>query len=274
MIGKTKLRGPVKRHGGKHYLGKRIVSLFPKHRVYCEPFCGGAAVLLNKWRSAVEIAGDINLALIGFLTVLRDQPDELIRRLRAIPYDRRSFDWACETSGDHDLIESAERFMVKNRFSRGGLGRNFAWSERLRGGEPGDSHGWQTILAELPKIAARLQGVELHCTDAVDLIRRFDGPVTLNYIDPTYPAATRTAKKAYAHEMTDEDHLRLLDAILNVRGMVVLSGYHNAIYDDALRSWECSEVKMPNHSAQTKVKSRRVEVIWLNPACDRFGLRG
>jgi DNA adenine methylase len=274
MLTKTKLRPPVKWHGGKHYLAARIVSLFPNHRVYCEPFCGGASVLLNKWRSAVEIAGDINPALIGFLTVLRDRPDELIRRLRAIPYAPQSFQWACEASGDHDMIESAERFMVRNRFSRGGLGKGFAWSDRKRGGQPGDVNAWQTILTELPAIARRMQGVELHCADAVDLIRKSDSPDALHYCDPPYPHSVRTARSAYQHEMTDEDHLRLLDAILSVRGAVVLSGYRSAIYDDALRSWDRHEIEMANNSGQTKVKSRRVEVIWLNPACDRLELTG
>jgi DNA adenine methylase len=270
-----KLRPPLKWHGGKHYLAARIISLFPNHRTYCEPFCGALSVLLNKWRSAVEIAGDINPGLVNFLTVLRDHPEELIRRLRAIPYDRQSFVWACEAGGDHDQIEAAERFMVRHRFSRGGLGKDFAWSDRKRGGLPGDQNAWQTLVAkELPRIAARLQGVELHCADAVDLIRKSDGPEALHYLDPTYRHVTRTATNAYAHEMTDRDHERLLNAIVGLQGAVVISGYRSAMYDVTLRAWERFEFEMPNNSGQTKVKSRRVEVVWVSPGRDRFELRG
>jgi DNA adenine methylase len=108
-------------------------------------------------------------------------------------------------------------------------------------------NGWLTILAELSKIAARLRGVEIYHADAMDLIERFDGPETLLYIDPPYVLAARTARDAYKREMSDAAQKRLLDAILNVRGMVALSGYRNPLYDSALRSWERQEFEMTNN---------------------------
>src|SRR5207248_1650852 len=35
---------PLKWHGGKHYLARRIVALMPRHLHYCEPFFGGGSV--------------------------------------------------------------------------------------------------------------------------------------------------------------------------------------------------------------------------------------
>jgi DNA adenine methylase len=104
-----------------------------------------------------------------------------------------------------------------------------------------------TILAELPKIAARLRRVEIYLAYAMDLIERFDGPETLFYIDPPYVHAARTARDAYKHERSDAGHRWLLDEILNVRGIVALSGYGNLLDDSALRSWERHEFKMANN---------------------------
>ena len=268
------IRSLIKVHGGKSYLAKRIVSMFPSHRLYVEPYCGGLSVLLAKPRSPVEVAGDLNAALVHFWTTVRDRPAELADRVRSVPYLRESFEQAYEALEAVDPIDRAVAFLIRNRMSRGGLGKHFAWSERLRGGQPGDLNAWESIQRLLPAISARLQGVELYCGDALDLIERYDGESTLTYCDPPYPHSTRTVAACYTHEMSDADHERLLVAVKRAQGMVVLSGYRSAIYDAALEGWERHEFHMANHSGQTRRKNRRVEVVWLNPACDRFELRG
>jgi DNA adenine methylase len=66
----TKLRPPVKWHGGKAYLARRIIGLLPDHRVYVEPYAGGLSVLLNKPHAQLEVANDLNADLIGFYRVM------------------------------------------------------------------------------------------------------------------------------------------------------------------------------------------------------------
>jgi DNA adenine methylase len=275
---KAQLRSPLKWHGGKSYIAGWINSLLPAHRVYVEPFAGGLSVLLNKRRTAVEVAGDLNSELMHFWTCMRDESAYLIRHLEIVEYSRSEFEEACELMGSHDMdatndtVEVAASILIKNRMSRGGLGRTFGWSDRKRGGQPGDKNAWDTIRKILPTVAARLRHVELYRADAFDLIGQYDNHDTLFYVDPPYMHETRTARRAYAHEMSDDAHIRLLDTILDVHGMVVLSGYHDPLYDHVLREWERHEFERPNDSGQTKVKTRRVEVLWLNPACDAYRL--
>lgn len=267
------VRSALKWHGGKGYLAKRIAGSMPPHETYVEPFAGGLSTLLAKPEAPIEIAGDLNSQLIDFWTTLRDRPGEMIERVGTIPYTEEAFHQALEALEASNPVERAAAFLVRNRFSRGGLAKDFAWSERTRGGQPGDVNAWQTFKRLLPGIAARVQGVQFVCANALELIERYDSPATLIYADPPYLPQTRTVRKAYRHEMSRPDHERLLATLTRASSMTIISGYASPLYDSALAGWERDETELPNNAGQTKRKSRRVEVLWFNPACNRFALR-
>jgi DNA adenine methylase len=73
-VKKVKISPPLKWHGGKHYLAKRIVAMMPPHLHYVEPYAGGLSVLLAKDPEGVsEVINDLNRCLINFWVVLRDE---------------------------------------------------------------------------------------------------------------------------------------------------------------------------------------------------------
>ncbi len=85
------IRPPVKWHGGKRYLAKWIIAHFPPHRVYLEPFGGGASVLLNKKPVEVETYNDLDQRITRLFRVLRDQGDGFLEKARLIPYSQVEF---------------------------------------------------------------------------------------------------------------------------------------------------------------------------------------
>ena len=58
--------------GAKNRIADWIVQYFPKHDVYLEPFCGSAAVLLNKEQSRLETINDIDDNVTNLFKVLRN----------------------------------------------------------------------------------------------------------------------------------------------------------------------------------------------------------
>jgi len=266
---------PVLRYlGGKFRLAPWIISHFPPHRVYVEPFGGAASVLLRKPRSAGECYNDIDGNLVNLFAVLRDleMASELCRRLVLTPFARDEYDSAFETT--EDPIERARRLIVRSYM---GHGSSSAISERSTGfraslvnrGGALPAGEWPGMPGALQAITDRIQGVLLECRPALQVIERYDAADTLIYLDPPYVQETRSAKRrggrafhAYAFELSDDDHVALLDRVLQARAMIVISGYSSALYEEKLSAWRREVVETHADGALD-----RTEVLWLNPRC-------
>src|SRR4051794_27779199 len=121
------IRPPVKWPGGKRYLARRIIEQFPTHRIYLEPFGGGASVLLNKPPVDVEVYNDIDLRITRLFRVLQKQPGEFLARARFIPYSQVEFEEAVDYPPDADDLDMAIRDFVRWRQSFGGLGQSWSY---------------------------------------------------------------------------------------------------------------------------------------------------
>jgi len=260
------ISSPVTWHGGKSKLAAKIVSFFPEHhQTYVEPFGGSAAVLLAKQPSKVEVYNDLNGQLVNLFQVLRDR--SLYRRLRRAldrtRYSRAEFLLSRERSDDP--VESARRFIVRQRQSRGGLGERWSYCVGdSRGGMSSAVARWQTGLDQLPAVHDRFRHIQIESEDWRKILTRYDGRKTLFYLDPPYLPETRTGGK-YDHEMDEGDHQELVARILAIRGMVVLSGYANGLYEPLEKDgWLRVDFNVPAYSSDRR--TRRTECLWLSPS--------
>jgi DNA adenine methylase len=282
-IGFSPIAGPLKWHGGKHYLARRIVALMPPHLHYVEPYAGGLSVLLARdpedrrlWlgedgshRGASEVANDLDGRLMNFWRVMGDDAlfAEFCRRVEATPFGRPFWEAAGVHAHGQDPVADAVALFVLARQSGQGLRKDFATPSpgRNRGGMDERASAWLSAVEGLAEVHARLRGVVVENLPALELIRREDGPGTLFYCDPPYPHETRTAPGAYgAFEMTEADHRELLAVLRQVRGKVMLSGYPSALYDKALTSWTRYDFDIANHASGASAKQRMTECVWCN----------
>jgi DNA adenine methylase len=263
---KGALRPPVKWHGGKHYLCHWIIGNFPPHHTYLEPFGGGASVLLNKAPSQVEVYNDLDERITRLFRVLRDNGDEIRRRLSLTPYSETEFQSAVESCCDE--IEQARRDFVRWRLSLGGRGDSFSFTlHRVRRGMPDVVSGYLSMIDEqLPFIIERLRRVQIVQRPAIDVIRTWDSPQTLVYCDPPYVPESRHAgsREVYGCEMSEHDHRELAEVLQNCQSRVLLSGYPSALYNDLYGKWRQVQFDIANHAAGGRSKSRKTEVIWMN----------
>jgi DNA adenine methylase len=54
------MRTPLSYYGGKQRLATQILGIIPEHRIYCEPFRGGAAIFFAKEPAPAEVVNDAN----------------------------------------------------------------------------------------------------------------------------------------------------------------------------------------------------------------------
>ena len=277
-----KLRLPW--YGGKQYLVDRLIPLIPPHRIYVEVFGGGAALLLNKPPSPVEVYNDINGDLVNFFRVLRDpEKFELLhRRLLLTPHSRAEHRYACEHYRDEGLdeVERAALFWTATHQSINGI-TGGSWSRttwQSRRGMALKTSAWLGVIEGLPEVAERLMSVTVECLDFQRVIEAFDHPETFFYLDPPYLPNTRVAKEIYRHEMSIEDHVRMLEVIKNTEGKVMLSGYPNELYDEYLKDWVHVDFEVYARSTigsslgEGHRKAPRIERVWMNFVEEQSGL--
>jgi site-specific DNA-adenine methylase len=78
-------RRPVLRyHGGKWKLAEWVISLFPPHRTYVEPFGGAASVLMRKSRAYAEIYGDMDGEVVNVFEMSDGEHVELAGHLHQV----------------------------------------------------------------------------------------------------------------------------------------------------------------------------------------------
>jgi len=259
------IRPPVKWHGGKSYLANAIIQHFPEHRIYLEPFGGGASVLLNKPPVDVETYNDIDQRITRLFRILRDRGDEFVRRVRFVPYSQVEFEAAATYPSDADELTKAICDFTRWRQSFGGQGESWSYTTtRARGGMAGDVNAWWTAIEGLPRIIERLRRVQIICQSAFDAIPKFDHADALVYCDPPYLHATRRSPNVYHREMTDDDHVRLADLLHRCESKVLLSGYPSDLYDELYSDWRRVDFDIANHAAGGRKKKRQTECLWFN----------
>lgn len=245
--------------GAKWGMAAEIVSMMPPHRSYLEPYFGSGAVLFNKPRSAIETVNDIDGDIVNFFKVLREQPDRLIEAISLTPYARDAFDDAHENRGRDDF-DKAYRFAIRSRMGHGfktyqknGFKIDVYARERSY-----CVNAWNRMPDQLREAALRLKDVQIENRPALELIKKFNYENVLIYTDPPYLLNTRGGKQ-YRCEMDEQDHLDLLAALHDHKGMVILSGYPSEMYDRELRGWHKITRKSYNQNSDP-----RTEVLWCN----------
>lgn len=255
----------LKYPGGKWRIADWIISYFPEHKVYCEPFFGSGAVFFNKQPCYIETINDMNGDIVNLFRVCRDYPEELAKAINLTPFARDEF-ISCNTPSDNP-IEQARRTMVRYHQSFGisNSSKN-SWRNVQTYGGPRCATMWNCLPDTIMNCCERLKNAQIENTDALTLIERYDNENILIYLDPPYLQSLRK-RNMYKCEMSDEQHIEMLRLIKKSKSKIILSGYDNDLYNSELFNWVTVEKE-----TIAQMGLHRTEKLWMNFELNLFQL--
>lgn len=259
------MKAIIKYPGSKWSIADWIISYFPQHHSYLEPFFGSGAVLFNKPRSHIETVNDLDGNVTNLFEWIKKDPERLAHEIYFTPYARQVYEDAF-TSVPKDSLGQAVNFCIRLNMGHGFRtnGEKVGWKNDVQGRERSyASRDWCNLPDKIIQAAERLRGVQIENKPAVEVMQRFNFSNVLVYLDPPYMLNTRHGKQ-YRCEMNDSDHEELLEIAKKHKGPVLISGYESELYNTVLKDWHRKET-----TCYSQTCSKKREILWMNYEINR-----
>lgn len=248
------IRAPFLYHGSKNKSVQYIIKALPVSNVFVDVFGGSGVVTLNRKPSKkLDVYNDRWSGVVAFFRCIRnaDKRDQMIQQLSLMPHSKEDF-YDCKQTWfqQKDDVERAVRWYYLMQTSYGAVGRNWGYGVASSFG-----HKFKNNLKLFPEVSEKFLNVQVENEDFRTILDRYDSPSTVFYCDPPYLDAHKAG--SYAHQMSEQDHIDMLDQIHSLHAFVGVSGYRNQLYDsyawDDVLEWE---FKGSNHGGQTTSNHR------------------
>ena len=187
----------LRRLGNKSKIASKIISYFPKHSIYFEPFFGAGGMFFNKPLSQYNYLNDIDSDVYNLFQVLINEPEMLYNLIELLPlhYDFMQYFKKVEQT---DPIKKAASFLFRSNYSYMGKGDMLKFS---------CNNSKTLLLSNFKNTIDRLKNCQFHNTDFRVFLRSFafrseaEKQSTFIYCDPPYVGTADN----YSHSFTSKD---------------------------------------------------------------------
>ena len=247
---------PVSYIGGKRAIAKQIIAIFPEHTTYVEAFGGGAQILFNKEKSEVEVLNDLDGEIINFFRVCQLHYEELVRYLRSMVVSREWFRLlkATDPATLTDIQRAARYlYLLKNSFAA--VVHNLNYKVNVVQPPGFNPDRLPEIIEETHK---RLARVQIEGLPYEKVLKSFDRPTTLFYLDPPY-----YGRKLYNFNFEPDDFKKLAERAKTLQGKFVLSLNDVPEVREIFRDFNFRDIEL-FYSSQQNAGRRYKEVLITN----------
>ena len=196
----------ITRPGGKSRMLKHLIPIINQidHKVYCEPFAGGAAVLLAKPPSYNEIINDIDGQIINLYRQIKHHRGAVLTAIRHLPKSRYLFAEHLDVlkSSHSTEIQKAAAFVYCNFFGFGADNSTFG-VQRL---------GFQTksfLVRKVISFSKRIDRVTIENLPWQRCLDLYDCKEALFFLDPPYTSGEVGVYKSWSIDDVHELRQRL-----------------------------------------------------------------
>lgn len=227
--------------GGKRNLAALICERIADiaHKTYAEPFGGmGGIFLRRKACPPCEVFNDLSDDVVTLFRIARKYPDTLLEELKYQHTSRSEFDRLKHV--DPDLltdVERAARFLYLQKCAFGGIPDkpHFGVQKDMRG-----RFNMPALMQSVSALSERLERVVIEKLPYQDLIRHYDGPNTLFYLDPPY----WDCEQDYGRGMfAKQDFVKLADQLTTIKGRFIMSINATPEIRDIFGGFDIEEVR-------------------------------
>jgi DNA adenine methylase len=228
-------------------------------------FGGSAVVLLNREQSSIETYNDLNHNVVNFFRVLKFKPFELISQLELTPHSKYEYDQAWDNTKCTD-VERAVKFFIRTQqsiYAAGAQDKVKGWASALTQSRVSISektHRWIRGVSNLWEVSERLKQVQLECRDFRFIMKYYDDPETLLYLDSPYDETLRSTTK-YLFDFSNQDFYDMHYWATRSKAKVALSGYNTAFMKDLFKEFNYHEGPQRKNS---RSKKEAIECLWTN----------
>jgi DNA adenine methylase len=257
---------PITYYGGKQKLLSTILTKIPTHKLYCEPFLGGAAIFFGKEQSEVEVINDTNKELMNFYRVCKERFLDLQSLVRVTLHSRSAHKDAKIINANPHLFTDVQRawavWVLSSQSFSSKLDGPWGYDRARRTTTTKISNKREQFTEAL---AIRLQDAQLECADALYVIQSRDSADSFFYCDPPYYNSDCGHYDGYSIE----DFEKLLQTLSKIQGKFLLSSYPSEILKEYYKAngwhmWSLETGVSVNNKGGAGYQKRKVEVLTAN----------
>lgn len=258
------MKTPITYYGGKQTMLKHILPLIPKHKLYTEPFVGGAAVFFAKEPVEAEVINDINMQLVNFYNTLQCDYDALKSKIDLSLHARDQHSHAAHILAYPEFFNHIDRawavwYLSKTSFASmldGTFGYDFG------GGMPKKLRNAKEDFSE--HLAHRLEHVTIESRHAFEVLETYDCEKAFHFVDPPYVGSDCGHYEGVFGEV---ELAQLLELLSQLKGKFMLTMFpHERIAEYAERyGWITHKIERFISASKT---SRRMQEEWI--VCNYF----